>query len=84
MPAATRYKTHQIPRNGDSKLFLTLRMASDVVSLSARTLRRAIDTGRLKAYRPNDGRGVILVRRTDLLRYVESRPVDSPANGGDV
>ncbi len=60
--------------------FLRLSSASKISDVSARSLRRAIASGSLQAFRPGSApRGLILVRRSDLIRWIEAGRI---ANGG--
>ena len=57
--------------------FIGLRKAADLVGLSARTLRRAVLRGKISGFRPNGGRGVILVRYRDVLTWIERGRIDN-------
>jgi excisionase family DNA binding protein len=51
--------------------YLGIRKAGDAVGVSARTVRRAVISRKLPGFRPNGGRGMILVKRRDLFQWVE-------------
>lgn len=52
--------------------FLTLDQATNILPVAKITLRRAIQAGELDAFKPGK---VIVVKESDLLRWVDSRKV---------
>jgi len=53
--------------------FVTLRAGSAISGVSSKTLRRAALSRRLPAFRPNGGsRGMILLKRSDLVNWIEA------------
>ena len=58
--------------------YLRLASAAGLVELSRRSLRRAIARGELSAFRPSGSpRGVLLLRRRDLIAWVEGARVET-------
>lgn len=53
------------------KAYLSLNEAAAIVQLSTVTLRRAIKAKRLAVCKPNGKFGKSLIRRLDLIQYVE-------------
>lgn len=63
--------------------FCKLGAASTISSLSRRTISRAIARGDLPAFRPTGApRGLLLVRRRDLFRWLEGSPIEATARNG--
>lgn len=58
--------------------YTALAKASAFSGLSVRTLRRAISSGRLLAFRPSGAaRGLILLRRRDVVAWIESATIET-------
>lgn len=56
--------------------YLPLPKASRLTGLSRRSLRRAIASGHLRAFRPMQSvRGMLLIRRRDLVDWIEGSKV---------
>jgi hypothetical protein len=63
--------------------FFRLGRASQLADVSVRTVRRAIEMGLLRAFRPTGAsRGVLLVRRRDVIDWVERSAIKPPSARG--
>jgi excisionase family DNA binding protein len=60
-----------------SSEYLTVAEAAQLARVSITSIRRMIDAGRLKAYRPTDNR--IIIARRDLIAIIEGTSDPQPA-----
>jgi excisionase family DNA binding protein len=69
LPESTNHSLRAAP-----PLFLDINEAAIVSRLSVRSLRRAITSGRLHAYRV--GKRKLIIRSTDLSSWIESYTIE--------
>ena len=60
--------------------FFTIAECCDLARVGAKTLRRAYLSGELRAYQ-RVAAGKVLVRESDLISWIESRPADAAESG---
>jgi excisionase family DNA binding protein len=57
---------------------MTIDEAAQLARRHPKTIRVAIKSGRLRAFRPGGGRGRVLLRADDVRAWLESRPAAEP------